>query len=100
MHPSASRFRDLTIRAKRESGTKTELDKIKEGFGDYCFYGLTEGDEIIDWILVDLEKLRQGGLLNRQRNLIPSPGGTYFIAIPQKELAEHGCIVVSAGGYY
>ncbi|MHB8842160.1 MAG: hypothetical protein ACYC56_10340 [Candidatus Aquicultor sp.] len=88
-------YRDLTIRSSRPTGIKTELQKIKEGFGDYYFYGWTEGDTIIEWMLVDLDKLRASGLLEKSRREIPSPDRTYFIAIDRNELEEHGCIIAS-----
>jgi len=88
-------YRDLTIRSSRPTGAKTELQKIKEGFGDYYFYGWTEGDTIIEWIFVDLYKLRASGLLDKPRREIPSPDGTHFIAIGHNELEEHGCIIAS-----
>lgn len=88
-------YRDLTIRSSRPTGVKTELQKIKEGFGDYYFYGWTEGDTIIEWILVDLDKLRASGLLEKPRREIPSPDGTRLIAIDRNELEEHDCIIAS-----
>jgi len=88
-------YRDLTIRSSRPTGIRTELQKIKGGFGDYYFYGWTEGDTVIEWMLVDLDKLRASGLLEKSRKEIRSPDGTYFIAINRNELEEHACISAS-----
>jgi hypothetical protein len=51
---------EFTIRAGRPSGTKTELTKIVEGWGDYFFYGFCDGDEVklSKWILGDLKAFR------------------------------------------
>jgi hypothetical protein len=51
---------EITIRADRPSGTKTELHKIIEGWGDFLFYGHAAewSDEIISWIICDLTKFR------------------------------------------
>lgn len=55
--------RDLTIRAYN-NGSKTEIHKILEGFADYYFYGWTNGNnEIKEYLLIDLNKLRQSPLL-------------------------------------
>ena len=51
---------DITIREGRPSGTKTELTKICEGWGDYFFYGFSDNSEInlFAWKLCDLKALR------------------------------------------
>jgi len=50
----------FTIRATLPSGTKTELTKIIEGWGDYFFYGFSNEDEtrLERWILGDLKAFR------------------------------------------
>lgn len=86
-------YRDLTIRAKRDSGIKTELEKIKEGWGRWYFYGwVSKQNKIEDWIFVDLNKLRKTTLLNR--SLIDNKDGTYFIAISKKELERENCLIL------
>ena len=35
---------EFTIRAKRDTGAKTELEKIIDGFGDWMFYGHAHAD--------------------------------------------------------
>lgn len=51
---------DFTIRAKRDSGAKTELEKILDGFGDWMFYGhASKGSASIEaWHLLDLAVFR------------------------------------------
>ena len=50
---------EFTIRTKRPSGTKTEIDKIIEGWGDYFFYG-HEGEalNLSAWALCNLKVFR------------------------------------------
>ena len=50
----------FTIRAGRPSGTKTELAKIIEGWGNYFFYGFCDLDEkgLEAWTLSDLNVFR------------------------------------------
>lgn len=51
---------DITIRAERPSGMKSELTKIIEGWGNYFFYGFATEDErrLAGWKLCDLNAFR------------------------------------------
>lgn len=51
---------EFTIREGRPNGTKTELTKIIEGWGDYFFYGFADEDEcaLAAWLLGDLRVFR------------------------------------------
>lgn len=51
---------DITIRSGRPDGTKTELSKIIDGWGDYFFYGFSDKTEtnIEKWTLISLNELR------------------------------------------
>jgi len=51
---------EFTIRAGRPSGTKTELSKIIEGWGDFFFYGFSDKQEkgLLLWSLCDLKIFR------------------------------------------
>lgn len=87
-------YRDLTIRATRTSGVVTELEKIRDGSGDIYLYGWTVGYRIPEWMLIDLERVRQAGLLAREWRLIWNPDRvTAFIAIPYTLLDEAGCVL-------
>lgn len=54
-------FDEFTIRWKRPSGVKTEIDKIKEGLVDYILYGFVNQEEskIIRYFIGDLKIFRQ-----------------------------------------
>jgi hypothetical protein len=84
----AKQFPDeFTIRTKRPSGTKTELRKILEGFGDLLFYGFEYGKDIWPWTLVNLrwfrkqvntsEKLQQ--YIGNRSNHKLNGDGTWFL---------------------
>ena len=90
-------FRDFTIRSYRTNGTETELSKLKKGYAYRYFYGWTNKQgEIAEWILVDLDKVRRAGLLEKQRRPRPNKDGeTFFIAIALKELFDEECILAS-----
>ena len=50
---------EFTIRSSRDSGAKTELAKIVDGWGDWLFYGHTDmSNDIPEWVIVDLHALR------------------------------------------
>jgi len=90
------KYRDLTIRSVN-NGYKTEIDKIREGFGRYYLYCWEdEGKEIKSWILVDLNKLRETKLMENRVN-IPNYDGTEFIAISIDELYRNDCLIAHVG---
>jgi len=92
------RYRDLTIRSHRETGYRTELSKIEEGFGDWYLYGwLNKQDKVAEWILVDLDKLRERRLW-LGRHDIPNGDGTWFIAISSQELRKTDCLIAEQLG--
>jgi len=66
---------EFTIRAGRPSGTKTELTKIIEGWGDYIFYGFADEDEesLAAWFLGDLNAFRlyHSKCLVRNKGILP-----------------------------
>ncbi len=87
-------YRDLTLRAERSSGATTELDKIKQGYGDCYLYGWTHDLSISEWMLIDLHQLRTSGLLDAPRFLISNlDRRTRFIAISYATLREYGCVL-------
>lgn len=86
--------RDLTIRAKTRCNVKTEIDKIKEGYGHiylYCWRG--KNGKIGDYMIINIDRLRSSNLLEKKRGIIPNKDGTGFIAISINELNESNCIL-------
>jgi len=63
------RFRDFTIRSWRPTNAKTEWAKIKEGFGDYYFYGWGTAPKVQKYMIIDLHKFRASGLIENQEKL-------------------------------
>jgi len=50
---------EFTVRSDLPSGTKTELAKILEGWGDYFFYGFGDtGGKLPAWVLLNLTVFR------------------------------------------
>jgi hypothetical protein len=90
----ANNYRDLTIRSKRPSGVETELQKIKKGFADFYLYIWTSKDSIIDWWLVDINKMRIAGLFDAPRREIWNKDkSSAFIAIAINELQRVGALI-------
>jgi hypothetical protein len=85
-------YRDLTVRSRRESGHRTELDKLRDGHCDWYFYGWAEDGLIDEWMIVDMNKVRAEGLLDKERYEISNKDGTYFVAVSARELFDCGCI--------
>lgn len=86
-------FRDLTIRSYRD-GRKTELHKLREGFADWYLYAWSSGNTIVEYILVNVNRMRQEGLLDSPRKETPNKDGhTRFVDFPIAELREAGCII-------
>jgi hypothetical protein len=52
---------EFTMRSSRPRGTKTELQKIIEGWGDYFFYGFSNSTEtgFLQWLIGDLHIFRK-----------------------------------------
>mgnify|MGYP000417957347 CR=1 FL=1 len=87
-----SRYRELTLRSYNVNGAKVELQKIIEGFGRWYLYAWADGDKITDWMLVDLNKVRESNLLDRPY-IINKDGETGFIAITDYELRKADCMI-------
>jgi hypothetical protein len=74
---------EFTIRSHRDSGAKTELAKIEEGFGDWMFYGHAAASGVHDfdrWMIINLDTWRaarmRGAKLKTGR--LPNGDGTWF----------------------
>ena len=91
------RFRDLTIRSYRSNGHRTEIDKIREGFARWYLYCWMDDPWTIgDWLLVDLDELRESGLLDDDRPIKVNPGGrTGFKRYNPRELDNEGCVLAT-----
>ena len=86
-------FRDLTIRAVNKN-SKTEIHKLREGYGDWYLYLWTEKNKIVEWILVDINKMRDANLFSEQRKVTMNTDGyTGFITYTIEELEYNNCII-------
>lgn len=89
--------RDLTIRSYNK-GYKTELEKLRDGFGDWYFYAWFGPDNhISEWLLADINQMRISEILDVPRFEIPNGDGTKFISITIDELQATACLITSYG---
>lgn len=88
-------FRDFTIRSKSYYGQKTELDKLREGFAKWYLYAWEDRNGEYDYILVDMDTVRESGILDIKRKEIPNVDGTKFVAIGLSELKNNDCIIAT-----
>jgi len=88
-----NKYNTITIRSYRSSGAKTELAKLKEGYCKWYFFGWCKEDELNEWVIVDIDKLRKSKLLDGYKTIMNKDNITGFIAIPLKDLVFHDCIV-------
>jgi len=89
------KYRDFTIRAKAEYNGRTEIHKIKEGYGDiylYCWKDINY--KINEYMIIDINKLRDSDLLNIYRKIIMNNDNTGFIYIGINELEKENCLLV------
>ena len=87
------KYRDLTIRSYNK-GRKTEIDKLRDGFGKYYLYCWeNEKKELSEWMLIDLDKVRESGLLDSKKTKMNKGYNTGFIAIDWLELQIIDCVI-------
>ncbi|MCF8009250.1 MAG: hypothetical protein K9K32_05745 [Halanaerobiales bacterium] len=77
-----SKYKDVTIRSYNK-GYKTEIHKIKEGWGSWYIYAWNEFN---NWIFYDIDRVRNTGLLNKEFPEMSNYDGTKFISIPVMDL--------------
>ena len=89
---------DFTIRSRLDTGSKTELSKILDGWGDYLFYGFAGECEskVVDYHIINLKHFRAwakqdtsiidfGGFCSYRETPfssfgeVPNGDGTYFV---------------------
>lgn len=95
----------FTVRSSRESGTRTELAKILEGWGDLFFYGWADPQtrRLREWSLIDLAGFRTFHAESKASgkcivaDAVDNGDGTRFVAYWLTMLPP-GCIVASGVG--
>ena len=89
---------EFTIRAKRDTGAKTELEKIIDGFGDWMFYGhaAPDGMHVSRWMVISLPALRAAIIRKQAVAMKQSNGdGTHFVAFDVRQIPD-SCVIASS----
>jgi hypothetical protein len=90
---ASSKYRDLTIRAYNK-GYKTEIHKLRDGFGDWYLYAWEgEGNKIAEYALIDINKARHLFNDDRELRLNKDGGATGFYAYSFEELITCGALI-------
>ena len=89
---------EFTIRAKRDTGAKTELEKIIDGFGDWMFYGHAHADgmNVSRWMVISLPA-RRAAIIRKQATAIKQSNGdgTHFVAFDVRQIPD-ACVISSS----
>ena len=86
-------FRDLTIRAIN-GNNKTEIHKLREGYADWYLYGWTVEGLINEWMLIDLNKMREYNAFSEDRPVTMNDDNyTGFVTYSIPELEEMDAVV-------
>ena len=107
-HAYLERYGDeFTIRSRRTSGAKTELEKILEGWGDYLIYGFAHptAARLCAWLVADLAVFRAWFVrraLGSPKGEVPgvlcdNHDGTFFRAFSLADLPSE--LVLARGTY-
>ena len=85
---------EFTIRCRLGSGTRTELDKIRDGWGDYLVYAFADEAErnFCAYRVIDLARFREAlpGLTWKET---PNGDGTFFAAFDARNMPS-GVVVL------
>ncbi len=99
----------FTLRSAVASGAKTELEKIREGYGDWFFYGVSnEAETDFDkWMIIDLKVFRmyeqmyddgyEGDIVCGE---IPNGDGTSFVWYDVTTFPKHPPIIINDSDHY
>jgi hypothetical protein len=88
-------WRDLTIRAKN-GNARTEIHKLRDGYADWYLYAWTINDLVSDWMLIDLNVMRNKGCFDENRPIIMNKDSfTGFVKYSLQELKSYNAVVAT-----
>lgn len=98
---------EFTVRSRRDSGAKTEMAKLIDGWADWMFYGhaATNAGQVSRWMLIDLHAWRatllKAGYSSGWKTFatMKSNGdGTHFLAFDVRKFPA-SLLVAQGGGF-
>lgn len=95
----ARKYTDVTIRARSKHGAKTEIDKLREGWGDWYVYAWESNQRgrLDRWCIYDLHAVRRSGLLEKAGAVTWNGDGTGFVTISLRDLFLCGALIAWGG---
>jgi hypothetical protein len=95
---------DFTLRLSRDSGATTEAQKVRDGWGDWLFYGHAAQNELASisrWFVVDLHSFRTHVGRDNWRETLRwgkkrNADGTWFIWFDLRSFPDDPPILVSS----
>jgi|AntDeeMinimDraft_5_1070356.scaffolds.fasta_scaffold07997_3 hypothetical protein len=90
-------FRDITIRSKLDTGSRTEIDKIRDGCGDYYFYAwkTEKGNSFVAYVIFDINKFVKSGRIDKPSSEdVPNGDGTYLNGYDLGDLIEDDVLLI------
>jgi len=90
------RYMDITIRSKSACNQKTEIHKLREGFGDYYFYCWLDKERrhIEKYAIIDLHKFRSVLVNEQPDSSKKNTDGTEFFVFTVDRLVKTNSIVM------
>ncbi len=92
-------MRHLTLRLSRPSGAKTEVQKIKEGYGDVYVYGWILDGRLEEYIIISMAKLRKSGLLDKPDGIQQNRDGSASFAFWRQETLQDAGVILEGCRY-
>jgi hypothetical protein len=94
---------EFTIRSKRDSGARTELEKVIGGWGDWMFYAHAQHDQLpmlSRWFVIDLSAWRAQAINTRNKAGRPTKksngDGTHFVAFDLRYFRARPPILIAS----
>jgi hypothetical protein len=90
-------FRDITIRSKLDTGSRTEIDKIRDGCGDYYFYAweTKNRNSFVAYVIFDINKFVKSGRIDKPSSEdVDNKDGTYFNGYDLGDLIEDDVLLI------
>lgn len=90
------KYKEVTFRSSRPSGYETEVSKIKSGNSRWYLYAwVLPCGKFGAWVFLDMDVVRESGVLENRREISNFDRSSKFIAIPITELDKQNCILES-----
>lgn len=95
-HGYADRYPwEFTVRSARDSGMRTELEKLIDGWGDWMFYAHASANatRVERWLLIDLAAWRAALIRDRAKLSIANKSngdGTHFVSFDVRSFPAGG----------